>query len=323
MGEFSCSSLLCHETEEACFSETQRDDDESTAHLNCYNSCFVSEDEDKYIEGLVHRETDVGSKTNTSVSDCPTTSKNWLECARLDAIEWIFNTRTVFGFQIHTAYLSVTYFDQFLSRRSLDEKKLWAIRLLSVACLSIAAKMEECRVPALSEFPTGNYQFESIVIQRMELLVLSTLDWKMASITPFHYLYYFIAKFYEESVPKGLLSKAVELIVDMIKEICLVHHHRPSIIAAAAVLAANDIQLTRKSVELKMDIISLWGPLENEHTFSCYNMMQEIEMRKSKTPNLVVSSVRSSAVSTAAGSKRKLTFNDSNQNRLAKKIDRP
>lgn len=43
--------------------------------------------------------------------------------------------------------------------------------------------------------------------------------------------------------------------------------HRPSNIAAAAVLAANDIQLTRKSMKLKMDIISLWGPLENVSIF--------------------------------------------------------
>jgi cyclin D5 len=39
--------------------------------------------------------------------------------------------------------------------------------------------------------------------------------------------------------------------------------HRPSIIAAAAVLAASNRQLTRKELELKMDMISSWGSLEN------------------------------------------------------------
>ncbi|XWS45154.1 hypothetical protein CRYUN_Cryun15aG0112100 [Craigia yunnanensis] len=320
MGEFdtsfSYSSLLCQETEEACLFETDREYDESI-YLNYYKSNFVSENEKEYIEKLVERETDVGFKTNASFSDCTITSKSWLECARLDAIKWIFNTRATFGFQIYTAYLSVTYFDRFLSKRSIDDGKLWAIRLLSVACLSLAAKMEEGGVPGLSEFPIEDYQFENKMIQRMELLVLSTLEWKMDSITPFAYLHYFISKFYTESWPKGLVSKALELIVATIKEISLLDH-RPSFIAAAAVLAASDGRLTRKAMQLKIDFISLWGSPENE-----------IEMRNSKIPEFVISSnyssvhyssvhavENSSAVSTGVGTKRKLTFNESDQNSL-------
>ena len=65
-------------------------------------------------------------------------------------------------------------------------------------------------------------------------------------------------------------------------------------------------------------------------------MMQEIEMRKSKTPEFVISSNYSSVhyssvhalenystVSTGVGTKRKLTFNESDQNSLAKNICRP
>lgn len=39
--------------------------------------------------------------------------------------------------------------------------------------------------------------------------------------------------------------------------------HRPSAIAAAAVLVAIDDQFTKKELELKMSVISLWGSLEN------------------------------------------------------------
>jgi cyclin D5 len=184
----------------------------------------------------------------------------------------------------------------------LQEGKLWAIRLLSVACLSLAAKMEERKVPPLSEFPVEDYCFGNKVIQRMELLVLNTLEWRMNSITPFAYLHYFIHKTCGESTPKETVSRAVELIVAMIKGIvisfippfaylrCFIHKtlgfpsfihefnkflhpmfcveidlldHRPSIIAAAAVLAASNRQLTRKELELKMDMISSWGSLEN------------------------------------------------------------
>ena len=90
MGKFdtsvSCSSLLCQETGKVCLLETEREDDESV-----YFNYFVLENVDEYIKKLVERETDVGFKTNAFFSDFPTTGKSWLECARLDAIEWIFN----------------------------------------------------------------------------------------------------------------------------------------------------------------------------------------------------------------------------------------
>ncbi|GMI68774.1 cyclin d5;1 [Hibiscus trionum] len=311
MGElgsyFSCSSLLCHETEEeACCFVTEPEDDDESLYLN--------DKDDEYIESLVQRETSA-----TSSGDYPITDRdNWLQCARLNAIEWIFNTGTLFGFQIHTAYLSVIYFDRFLSKNSVDDGKLWAIRLLSVACLSIAAKMEECRVPVLSEFPTQDYQFENKMIQRMELLVLTTLEWKVSSATPFAYLSYFIHKFYGESRPKGLVSKALQHIVVLVKEINSVEH-RPSVIAAAAALAAScDERLTRKTMEHKMDFISFWGSLETEHVLSCYNMMQAIEMRKPKTPKSVIcpsnySSPYHATENSSAGTKRKLTFRESDQ----------
>ncbi|KAF2309663.1 hypothetical protein GH714_004508 [Hevea brasiliensis] len=84
---------------------------------------------------------------------------NWVKCVRLEAIAWILKSK--FGFRFQTAYLSITYFDRFLSKRSIENEKLWAVRLLSVACLSLAAKMEEIKAPALSEFHTEDYNFES------------------------------------------------------------------------------------------------------------------------------------------------------------------
>ncbi|KAE8715737.1 stress-induced hydrophobic peptide [Hibiscus syriacus] len=204
------------------------------------------------------------------------------------------------------------------------EEQMWAVRLLSIACLSLAAKMEECEVPILSEFDTKDYQFQSKVIQRMELLVLSSLEWKMNPITPFSYLHYFVRKFHAESNPKGLISKALELIISITKEINLVDY-RPSIVAAAAVLAASNSELTRKALEVKIDFISLWDLQKIK--------MVEIEKRKCKTPKFVITSKYSSIhtivvegisdVSHGGGTKRKLIFNESDQNSLAKKICRP
>lgn len=82
-----------------------------------------------------------------------------------------------------------------------------------MACLTLAAKMEECKVPSLSEFYVEDFDFENKLIQRMEQLVLSTLEWKMGSVTPFKFLGYFISKICGEDRPKELVCKAVELIV--------------------------------------------------------------------------------------------------------------
>lgn len=99
----------------------------------------------------------------------------------------------------------------------MQRRQSWAIQLLSVACLSLAAKMEECRVPALTEYPGEEFEFESKAIQRMELLVLNTLEWRMGSITPFLYLDYFASKFVLRRSDKGLPSRATELILAAIE----------------------------------------------------------------------------------------------------------
>ncbi|KAE8701174.1 formin-like protein 6-like [Hibiscus syriacus] len=163
--------------------------------------------------------------------------------------------------------------------------------------------------------PTQGYQFDNRTIQRMELLLHTTLEWKLSSVTPFAYLSYLVNKFHGESIrPEGLVSKALQHIVVIIKEINSVEH-QSSIIAAAA---SCDERITRKAMELKMDFISLWGSTETEHVFFCYNMMREIEMRKSKTPKSEISynysSLCDATENSSATTRRKLTFKESNGN---------
>ena len=88
-----------------------------------------------------------------------------------------------------------------------------------MACLSLASKMEECRPPALSEYELEEYQFSSNVIQRMELLVLNTLEWRMSSVTPFSYLGYFASKLECKSGRKDLFSRAIGFIFAIIEGI--------------------------------------------------------------------------------------------------------
>ena len=53
---------------------------------------------------------------------------------------------------------------------------MWLIRLLPAACLALAAKMEEPKVPSLSDFRLEDDDFGTKLIERMELFVLSTLN---------------------------------------------------------------------------------------------------------------------------------------------------
>jgi cyclin D5 len=106
------------------------------------------------------------------------------------------------------------------SSNVVQSEKLWAIRLLSVACLSLAAKMEEVKVPMLSEFPLQDYNFGSRVIQRMELLVLSTLEWRMCSISPFDFLHFFITKLCKEPPPSNIFSRTLEIILAIMRGTC-------------------------------------------------------------------------------------------------------
>lgn len=109
--------------------------------------------------------------------------------------------------------------------------------------------------------------FDAQRIHRMELLILSTLNWRMRSITPFSFVYFFISLFElkDPALTKALKDRATELIfkardgkigyrffklifeearflrniiVVYIAEIKLLEY-KPSIIAASALLCAS------------------------------------------------------------------------------------
>lgn len=69
------------------------------------------------------------------------------------------------------------------------------MQLLSVSCLSLAAKMEETTVPILLDLQIikPRFLFKPKTVQRMEVLVMKTLKWRLRTITPFDFLHYFIS----------------------------------------------------------------------------------------------------------------------------------
>uniref|UniRef100_A0A1D1ZFE0 Cyclin-D4-1 n=1 Tax=Anthurium amnicola TaxID=1678845 RepID=A0A1D1ZFE0_9ARAE len=158
---------------------------------------------------------------------------------RRDAIDWICKVHAYYSFGPHSAYLSVNYLDRFLSFYELPQGKAWMTQLLSVTCLSLAAKMEETEVPLSLDLQIGEtkFVFEARTIQRMELLVLSTLNWRMQAVTPFSYIDYFLHIFNGCKPPQeSSLSQSVELILRITRSIDFLEFW-PSEVAAAAALS--------------------------------------------------------------------------------------
>ncbi|XP_008811014.1 cyclin-D4-1-like [Phoenix dactylifera] len=216
---------------------------------------------------------------------------------RRESIDWIWKVHAHYNFGPLSAYLSVNYLDRFLSTYELPQGKTWMMQLLSVACLSLAAKMEETEVPLLLDLQVGKskYVFEARTIQRMELLVLSTLKWRMQAVTPFSFIDYFLHKFNDGNSPTKLsISRSMELILDTVGGTDFLAF-RPSEIAAAVALSALG---ETQTVDVEKGV-SCCNLIAKERVLRCYEVIQEnilMRNRPLKNATLMVSSVPRSPI---------------------------
>uniref|UniRef100_A0A0E0QJ39 Uncharacterized protein n=1 Tax=Oryza rufipogon TaxID=4529 RepID=A0A0E0QJ39_ORYRU len=189
--------------------------------------------------------------------------------ARADSVAWILKVRELYGMLPVTAYLAVSYMDRFLSLHRLPGNG-WAMQLLAVTCLSLAAKMEE----TLME--DARYIFEHRTIFRMELLVLDALDWRLRSITPFTFMYLFADKV----DPNGkhireLIHQATQVTLATIHDTEFLDHC-PSSIAAAAVLCASSEIMQLVSIDHGTLVSWRIIGLDEEAIIRCYRLMQQL-----------------------------------------------
>ncbi|KGN51205.1 cyclin-D1-1 [Cucumis sativus] len=210
--------------------------------------------------------------------------------ARADSVAWILKVQAYYGFQPLTAYLSVNYLDRFLYSRRLPETNGWPLQLLSVACLSLAAKMEEPIVPSFVDLQIegAKYIFEPRTIRRMELLVLTTLNWRLRSVTPFSFIGFFAYKVDPTGTFSSFLnSRSTEIILSNTRDATFLEYW-PSCIAAAALLcAANEIpNLTLLNPEHAQ---SWCNGLSKDKIVGCYRLMQPLtlESRRRKAPKVI------------------------------------
>ncbi|KAF3333886.1 cyclin-D5-1-like protein [Carex littledalei] len=296
---FSISNLMCQEdSTDLDFSiESER---HNKICLSSLRDEGFSETEEKYIETLVSKEMNFCIMYRPCSSSCYEDNSSvviddWFKSVRYDAVQWILRTSIYFGMGFQTSYLAVTYLDRFSLRRVIDKEKPWAARLLSIACLSLAAKMEEYRAPNLSEYRSDGCEFSADSIQRMELLVLSTLDWRMSCISPFDYIRFFASKFDHDHGSDGLMIRAVQFVLSSLAGSSVLDS-RPSTVATAAILAASNERLTKELVESKINNLSLSGYIEKEHVYACYHAMNQGSERSLKCSKRLASPISNSSI---------------------------
>ncbi|KAM0025052.1 putative cyclin domain-containing protein [Helianthus debilis subsp. tardiflorus] len=162
--------------------------------------------------------------------------------ARKDAVDWILKVKSHFGFTHLTAILAINYLDRFLSSLHFQQDKPWMIQLLAVTSLSLAAKVEETQVPSLLDLQVEDtkYMFEPKNIQKMELLMMSALEWKMNPVTPISFLDHIVRRLgLKTHLHSIFVKKCEDLILFLVSDSRFVGH-QPSVLATAAMLHVID-----------------------------------------------------------------------------------
>ncbi|KAH0940326.1 hypothetical protein HID58_007787 [Brassica napus] len=175
--------------------------------------------------------------------------------------------------------LSVNYFDRFLSVHDLPYDKAWTMQLLAVACLSLAAKLEETSVPRLLiDLQVGHPEFLFVAksIQRMELLVVNRLEGRLRAITPCSYISYFLRKMSksDQEPSNTFISISLQVIASKAKGEKGIDflEFRPSEVAAAVALYVSGelhtVQFDNSSFS------PLFSPLQKERVKKIGGMIE-------------------------------------------------
>ncbi|KAK1392000.1 Cyclin N-terminal domain-containing protein [Heracleum sosnowskyi] len=254
---FSLENLLCTETDNLHFDDLEATDDLNRPidfdNLVGFGSepliGLVPLQSDEVVSFLFDKEKEflpasdyLERLTNEDLDLCD---------VRTEAVDWIYKAHAHFSFGAPTACLAINYLDRFLSVYEFPGDKYWSVQLAAVACLSIAAKVEDIFVPPIVNMQVANPSmiFEAITIKRTELLVLNSLKWRMHACTPFSFIDFFIRKIKsEEMIPSGslmygsLIYKSIQFIVNTMKGTDFLEFRPSEVSAAVAICVTGETQ---------------------------------------------------------------------------------
>ncbi|GKE61999.1 cyclin-D3-1-like protein [Tanacetum coccineum] len=262
--------FLCEEQDHSWTHDDHDDDDEVTQttlqdsshfHLPTLNNQdFLWEDEE-LVSLFTKEQQQEALKTHPSTFTFDKTDPSLL-LARKEAVEWILKVKSHFGFTHLTAILSINYIDRFLASFHFQKDKPWMMQLLAVTCLSLAAKVEQTHVPPLIDLQVEDtkYLFEAKNIQKMELLVMSTLKWKMNPVTPISFLDHIVRRLgLKTNLHWDFFKKCEDLILSLVSDSRFVGF-QPSVLATATMLHVIDQVDLFNSVDYQNQLMDVLKP---------------------------------------------------------------
>ncbi|CAL5197212.1 unnamed protein product [Lathyrus oleraceus] len=195
---------------------------------------------------------------------------------RNEAIEWIWRASACYGFGPITLSQAVNYLDRFLSVYNFERGRDWSLQLLALACVSIAAKIEDSEISPKSEnieFGESMFVFETKGIHTMELLVLNHLNWKMQSSTPCTFVDHFLRKITcEQQTPSGSsILSSLDLILDITKHIDFLEFRPSEVGAAIAIFVSKELETSEID-----DVLTRFSVVEKDKVLKCIEVMQSL-----------------------------------------------
>ncbi|XP_010530750.1 PREDICTED: cyclin-D3-1 [Tarenaya hassleriana] len=209
----------------------------------------------------------------------------YLSSDRKEAVDWILRVNSHYGFSTLTAVLAMNYLDRFVCSYSLQRDKPWMLQLVAVTCLSLAAKVEEIQVPLLVDLQVEEtkYVFEAKTIQRMELLILSTLRWKMHLVSPISFLDHIIRRLgLKNNVHWDFLKRCERLLLSVVSDSRFVGY-LPSVLATATMMHVIE-QVEPFDPKLYQNKLLAVLKLSKEKVKTCYNLILELPVNLNEDP---------------------------------------
>ncbi|KAG2311626.1 hypothetical protein Bca4012_026086 [Brassica carinata] len=272
--------LFCEEESHGFEEEPEKSDKFSFFHLGFLDHDMLWDDDE--LLSLISKENELRPCLSDRVLD------EFLVLCREKALDWIFRVKTYYGFNSLTALLAVNYFDRFITTGKFQTNKPWMSQLTAVACLSLAAKVEEIRVPLLLDLQVGDarYVFEAKTIQRMELLILSTLQWRMHPVTPISFFDHIIRRCSSKSHQQlEFLSRCESLLLSVVPDSRFLSYS-PSVLATAIMVSVvRDFKMCDEA-EYESQLMTLLK-VDPEKVNKCYEFVFDHIPSKKRMMNLM------------------------------------
>ncbi|CAI9764411.1 unnamed protein product [Fraxinus pennsylvanica] len=264
-------SLYCEEEKWGEFEEGSEKINFNGGNLSHFPHLLTEQDlfwEDEELNSLFCKENDAfvdGTRSSLPLQ------------ARTNVVEWILKVKNFYGFSSLTAMLAVNYLDRFLYSIHFQKEKPWMIQLAAVTCLSLAAKVEETHVPLLLDLQIEDtkYIFDAKTIQRMELLVLSALNWKMNSATPISFLDYIIRRLgLKNNIHWEFLWRCENLLLSLVADSRFLRY-LPSVLATATMLHVIHQVESCNAIHHENQLLEVLK-INKEKVNDCYEMISYI-----------------------------------------------